>query len=342
MKRTSDTTVNNLIKSLENDSETRSLNDNILQSSDETQKKQKLLEETESLEETSIKPSGNISFSKRLKIIEMFVPISRVYLGGEESIRYKKINNSNYLSKIFYELRKFKNFNEIAIDGPSGVGKTTLMKRMNRKYAKINIGNHDVTNGPKYNISVIRALSYIHVINSTECMNVVWDRCPFSNLIFYIVHFLVSYYGNNEMPTEFCKVCPLISYFVKTTGIDSTVKWEMYEKKIPTLFLINSNIKQLVKNLINRGENKDFYLCGKHNYQYGQLFAYTYFAKMTNSPLIDISMIENIDECFDNIIENIDVDKNAKTFVNYKEICNKLIEIDDFDNKDLVYKCSKK
>lgn len=341
MKRTSDTTVDNLIKSLENDSEIKNSNNNILKSLDEI----KPLEENESLEETeetSIKPSGNISLFKRLKLIELVVPMSRVYLGGEESIRYKKINNSRYLSRVFNDLSKFKYCNEIAIDGPSGVGKTTLMQCMSRKYAKINIGNHDVTNGPKYNISVIRSLSYIHVINSTECMNVVWDRCPFSNLIFYIVHFLVGYFENDEMPIEFSQVCPLISYFVKTTGIDNTVRWEMYEKNIPTLFLVNSDIKQLIKNLLNRGENKDFFLCGKHNYQYGQLFAYTYFAKMTNSPLIDISMVDNIDKCFADIIEHVDVDNNAETFVHYKENCNKLIEIDDYDNKDLVYKCSKK
>lgn len=327
MKRASVTTVNDLVESPENDSTKKKTTDSSL---------------IPQVDDSTVKPLGNMSFNKRLKIIELNPAMPSVFLGGKCSVRYKNNHGIHNLFEIFKNLSKFKNCNEIAIDGPSGVGKTTLMKLMSREYAKINIGNCDVTNGPKYNISIIRALSYIHFINSTKCKNVVWDRCPFSNLIFYIVHYLVGYYGNVLMPTDFDVICPIITYFVKSTGIDNIVRWEMFEKTIPTLFLVNSNIKQLIKNLIKRGEGKDLYLCGKHNYQYGQLFAYTYFAKMTESPLIDLGLVENVDKCFEKIIELVDINIDDETFLEYAEPCKKLIEIDDYDNKDLVFSCSKK
>lgn len=63
---------------------------------------------------------------------------------------------------------------------------------------------------------------------------------------------------------------------------------------------------------------------------------------MTDSPLIDFAKISNVDKCIKDIVECIDIDDESETYVEYFKNCNKLIEIDDYDNKDLVYKFSKK
>lgn len=281
--------------------------------------------------------SGKLNFYQKLQLIRLPVKKFNVYLGDKNSVRYS-------CSDEFFEnlelLSKFKYENEIAIDGPSGVGKTTLMNLMSRKYCKVNLGNNFITKGPRYNISPMRSMMYKLTFIFSEGVNICWDRCMHSNEIFQIVSFLCSLYEN--VPKDYIQVYPVIDWFADSVNLKSSVKISMIEKEIPTLFLMNSDINQICKNLVTRGDAKDFYLSTNPNYQYAQLHAYTYFAKLTKNPIIDISKCPlSRDELNKKILSLIDY-HDEDQYIKYHEFSDALLKFDDDGCKYLLYKCSKK
>lgn len=284
-----------------------------------------------------VEDSGNLNFYQKLQLINLPINNFEIYLGNKQSVRYfceDEILNS------FKLLSTFKNKDEISIDGPSGVGKTSLMEKLNRKYCKVNLSNKIITDGPKYNISPMRSLMYRYTFLYSKGKNVCWDRCVYSNMIFQIVSFLCAFYEN--VPESYIHVYPVIDWFVNSVHLKSTIKMCMIEKDIPILFLVNSNIKQIIQNLISRGEAKDFYLSTNLNYQYAQLHVYTYFAKLTKNPLIDIgkcSLPRN--ELNEKIINLIDCYDENDQYMNYYEFSDSLFKFDDED-KSFLYTNSKK
>lgn len=286
---------------------------------------------------TLIANSGKLTFYQKLQLIRMPVKNFKVYLGNDSSVRYNKTDE-------FYEnfmlLSKFKHCSEISIDGQSGVGKTTLMNLMKRKYCKVNIANQFITNGPKYNISPIRSILYKRTVLLSNGLNVCWDRCVYSNAIFQIVSYLCSTY--KYVPVEYNLIYPVIDHFVNSVNLKSSIKICMIEKHIPILFLVNSNINQIIKNLVNRGDAKDFYLSTNPNYQLAQLHAYTYFAKLTKNPIIDVGKSPLLrDKLNKEIISLIDYYDDDQ-YIKYHEFSSTLLKFDDDGHKSLMYRCSKK
>lgn len=123
-----------------------------------------------------------------------------IYLNDKHSIRYTK--KQSFFFNNFESLKPFKQYNQIAIDGMSGTGKTTLLLQMNRIYGKVNVGSPSTTQTSKYNNDMKRSWVYLEYQFKCKGKHVIWDRSCFSNIIFSIVHFLMAHYKVTTMPKK--------------------------------------------------------------------------------------------------------------------------------------------
>lgn len=185
---------------------------------------------------------------------------------------------------------------EIALDGANGTGKSHLARHLNRTYLKINDLAKRVTCGSEYNHSPIRSLEYMMLQHCTEALNVCWDRCRYSNLIFYYVHQLMYRYRGVELPLDERVVYPILNEIAVATNLLETVTFLESEKRVPTLFLVNRNLIHVALSLMRRGGLNDLYNAKEYNYQAAQYLVYKYFGKLLNCPVFDLA--DMIDETF--------------------------------------------
>jgi hypothetical protein len=186
----------------------------------------------------------------------------------------------------------WSNFNEIAIDGMNGTGKSTLATSMNnRKYLKINFIAPHVTSGSNYNFDILKSYEYMMLQQSTTCENVCWDRCCYSNLIFYYVHQLMFHYREREIPMDESEVYLFLNNMATSTNLLETITFIESIKHVPIIFIVCKNLKYISISLQNRNSINDIYNSKEYNYQIAQYHVYKYFATILKCPLFDISEI---------------------------------------------------
>lgn len=288
-----------------------------------------------------------ITLSEKTKeeLLKVQVSWEDVHLGEPDSLRYQ--NNTNGKDSIIKEFERLKNWNkydEIAIDGMSGVGKTTLTQSLNRHTLKVNCCYPWITSGPSYNYSIEKTLAYITTQQYSKNTNVVWDRSCFSNIIFYIVHHIMAIYEDRFIPMNIKKIYPIITQLIHTCGLISVFRWMTLIKKTPTIIFVQSDFSLLAECLKKRSEPNDLILCNQLNYHKAQYHTYSYIAKLLDFPLFDVNHLNkhgySINDTHELIKYYVDTD-NTEFNLNIIKLSPNLLE-DMEENTSLLYNYSKK
>lgn len=183
-------------------------------------------------------------------------------------------------------------FNEISIDGMNASGKSTLINSLTRQYVKINEHFPHVTSGANYNYDPIRSMEYLMGSLLITGENLCWDRCPYSNLIFYYAHHLMGVYADRKIPMDYNEILPIFNNLALSTCLIDTIAYGKLTKNIPILFIVCSDLDILGQALLERGINtksqNDVYNSKNLNYQIAQYHAYVYFASVLNCGIIDL------------------------------------------------------
>lgn len=180
---------------------------------------------------------------------------------------------------------------EIAVDGMNGTGKSTLINSMNRHYLKVNELAPNVTNGSSYNYDVFKSIQYLTLPQMTECENVCWDRCCYSNLIFYFVHQLMFYYRDEVIPKEPEEVYLYMNNLAISVNLLQTVAFIESMKPSHVVFIVCSDLNLIGESLRNRECPNDVYNSKEHNYQMAQYHAYKYFGELLKMPTFDLAEV---------------------------------------------------
>lgn len=211
----------------------------------------------------------------------------------------KKINSFILSERIDEYLQKFpKNPKEIAITGITGSGKTTLAHMFeNRKYVKVNNLNPSITKGCTYNILPQKCLDYIFT-NATTTFNrpVVWDRTMYDNFVFYLVHFLMGYYKDTAVTSNYKQIIGLMLEWAHSVNLNKTISFMKTIKRIPQIFIISSDINLISKSLFFRNDtiNNVSYSID-YNYLMCQHHALRFFAETLNDFIIDFNQLDMTD-----------------------------------------------
>lgn len=185
-------------------------------------------------------------------------------------------------------LNKWNTYPEIAIDGMNGTGKSSLIAALNRKYMKINEFIPHVTNGSRYNYDLLKSMQYLMLQPYSNCQNVCWDRCCYSNLIFYFVHQLMYAYRNKTMPLASAEVYTHLNTLAISTNLMQTLTLMENVKRTPTIFLVCRDFKLIGDALCHRDTPNDIYNAKEINYQMAQYHTYKYFGELLKFPTFDI------------------------------------------------------
>lgn len=228
--------------------------------------------------------------AKRIRVDAGEVCVNKTFrtLDGR-SIYYK---STDRIDEIFAKiLSDWSKYTEISIDGMNGLGKSTLIGSMKRQYAKVNLIDPSITNGPNYNYDVMVSLQYLVLSSLTSATNACWDRCQYSNIIFYYVHHLMSIYKDEMIPIDDQEA--IFQHFNNLSvqiQLTTTLGFFNSYKCIPTLFFICSDLEYIVLSMVDRGNINDVYNAKEYNYQISQYYAYLYFSKLLpQSVLIDVA-----------------------------------------------------
>lgn len=209
----------------------------------------------------------------------------------------------------------------VSIDGQNGTTKSTLAKSLrNRHLLKINDLMPDITSGSDYNHHVLKSLEYMygqvcyqpHKNPDFSDKYIVWDRCCFSNMIFYFIHQLMAHYMHTTIPMDYRPVWQFLNMMAIDTNLMATINVLLqYQKQlqpnnvaagkvspsscvgIPTLFLVCRNLDFVALTLRQRGLDtmsfNDIYNAAQYNYQMAQYYVYTWFSQLLNYPIFDIT-----------------------------------------------------
>lgn len=235
---------------------------------------------------------------------------------SRKNTKQTKVKSLNDLES---KLPDWTNENEICIDGMSGCGKTTMMNKMNRLYCKIK--STGLSKSSHYNIKPFHSLEYLFYQPMTICKNVGWDRSPYSNLIFYVVHYIMAHYKENPtkeyrkhelgecssntefvfkktplktaVPPPCChqEVAMLLNNFYESNSILDIFKFVEDLKKTNILILVSSDINLVQYSMMNREdlESATMTVCENDDYLNAQYHAYMHFATIMKCPIIDIA-----------------------------------------------------
>lgn len=180
----------------------------------------------------------------------------------------------------------------IAIDGQNGTTKSTLCGKLSRVYRKINILAPDITCGSSYNYDPLRSFEYICFQLATTTHDSVWDRCIYSNLIFYYVHHLMAKFENTQIPDDVSEIWPIFTELAVNTQLSDTLDFCKSKNNMKALFLVCSDVEYLSTLLLQRArtsnEVNDLWNCKEYNYQMAQYHAYVWFGKTLGFPVFDL------------------------------------------------------
>lgn len=180
---------------------------------------------------------------------------------------------------------------EIAIDGLSGGGKSTLIHSLNRAYQKVNNIAIPITQGSDYNHDPLKAMSYLFsqlvcIANKPIC----WDRSTYSNLIFHYVHLLMAHYlerdiNVRDLTTNF----RILNSFAQDLHLIDTLEIVRQHKPMRVLFIVNTDLEVAGLNLLQRGTLNDVYNAKEYNYLAAQCLVFMWFAEILKAPCIDLN-----------------------------------------------------
>lgn len=230
------------------------------------------------------------SYSPRWPIC-MYAQDSKRYKSRSEPSASKLIQTID----LFMPLTGWHTYPEIAIDGMNGTGKSTLIRLMKRHYVKTNEFVPHVTTGSRYNHDMIKSLQYMMLQPNTICENVCWDRCRYSNLCFYYVHYLMYIYRDRVMPTDSAEVLMHLNQLAISTNLLQTLMVMESIKRTPTIFFVCSDFEMIGEALRRRDTPNDIYNAKELNYQIAQYHAYNYFAEILRYPVFDLAKVFAMD-----------------------------------------------
>lgn len=315
-----------------------------------------LMEEDDStpITETTNPP---IPVDNIIRMSKIQLGMIKVYLGDSESRRYVPAVQYKSEQDYWLPLVDWKHHPEIAIDGMSGTGKSSLVNSLIRQSVKINQFSPITTRGPFYNIDPVRMIDYAITHVSVRGRNLVWDRCPFSNIIYGMAHHLYGLYvsWNMSVPVNFESVVSTLNNFADQIGLVNTVSYINSKKVTPTIILVNSDLKLLTTLLLNRAKPVDIRNAEEYNYQMAQLHAFTYFGRyLTKSMfLVDLGnlplKVKNLAAVQSVIAGLVDVPYNSEilppTYVKDDSVStflNHIFNIPSSSTSLLCYKTSNK
>lgn len=234
------------------------------------------------------------------KSIDRRLTLNIVNYNIEYPLCYYSYNSRrNYVPKKISLTDKLKsldgwnNFDTIAIDGQNGTTKSSLCKLLMRTYRKINDVIPEITCGSNYNFEPLRSMEYLCAQLSIESHDSVWDRCPYSNLIFYFVHQLMYEFRHRTIPKDAKSVWPILNKLALNTNLVNTINFCKTVKNIPTIFFVCLDVDYISNSLCQRAINthslNDLWNSKEYNYQMAQYHAYTWFGKLLNYPVFDLN-----------------------------------------------------
>lgn len=200
------------------------------------------------------------------------------------------------LTDLHVMLDGWNNYPEIAIDGMTGLGKSTILTNMNRGYQKVNMIVPEITKGSSYNYCSAKTAAYLFVSQLSRGENICWDRCRYSNLIFYLVHALMAKYKTRTMPLMTEEIYDFLGILAVKFNLLEVFEFCESDKTVPTIVLVSSNFAIPSALLIKRGSASDIFNAASQNYLAAQYNVYCFIAKILNFVLIDIN--DFVDENF--------------------------------------------
>lgn len=211
-----------------------------------------------------------------------------------------KESETKRLLRVFDSLYEWKQLSEVCVDGTNCCGKTTLVHMLsidgNRRPVKINNIRPSVTKGSRYNLDVIRGLEYMFTPVSVSGDGLCWDRHCLSNLIFYYVHMLMFVYRNSTVPATSQGPYSVFNCLAVNTQLHETLTLLESVSRlnkgtvVPVLYITCSDDSMVSTSLRKRASSlSDIYNSKELSYNRAQHHAYSYFAKVTNRPIIDLA-----------------------------------------------------
>lgn len=189
------------------------------------------------------------------------------------------------------KLPDMNSYPELAVDGTSGVGKTTLLQGSNRTYLKINNLYADIAHHNFYNVNPLISMDYAISQTLYEPKYAIWDRSPVSNLAWQLIHPLMAIFADRTDYT-YEDVFPHLTTLAQSISLLESLEMLQMLKPIPILFIINTNYKQMKKLITNRAKHnkdvKDALYGVNYGYCIMQSYAYKYIADTMRMPLFDI------------------------------------------------------
>lgn len=270
---------------------------------------------------------------------------------SETSRRINNLKSSSLLDKLKL-VDGWNNFDVIAIDGQNGTTKSTLCKKLMRTYRKINELAPEITCGSNYNFEPLRSMEYMCMQLAIESHDSVWDRCSYSNLIFYYVHHLMYEFKDKPIPYDTSIVWPVFNMLAINTNLTNTLDYCKRIRNIPTIFFVCSDIDYISESLRLRGIKtksvNDLWNSKEFNYQMAQYHAYVWFGKILGYPVFDLTDFfqegYNIDDMHTIIASKIDRRPETDVCIlpdrTYAKLLNDLLI--PLNDDILVYDYSKK
>lgn len=257
---------------------------------------------TTTITDTNLNSSRRADNNFKSLIPQIKIDWKTTYLGDKRAIRYanQKVMH-NKIIKEFEKLRGWHEYLEIAIDGMSGVGKSSLIASMSRKGIKINELYPWITRGPSYNYSIEKAMAYFTAPFLGKFANVIWDRTCLSNLIFYMVHYLMGVFREVVIRHDTKFIYPLLTEYIHTTGMINVFKYIKICRNMPTIIFVQSDLNMLRQSLSRRNESKDMAVYNETNYHMAQFHVYSYVAKLMDYPLFDLNILHHHGYTIDDI-----------------------------------------
>lgn len=273
----------------------------------------------------------------------------------ERDILYKKNNGETYWSNILCTgdidkdldvfFRDFQDVKNIAIDGPSSLGKTTLIA----SNTNAEIGQYtDVSK--VYNFNPLATYTYINAnrIMATEFNGVVFDRSIISNFAYGICYYLMSIVTNDQCGyRSFSSMC---EEYVNVTNTRPMLEY-INSLNLSVFVLLDSDYEKYAKRMNARGYkthsasdqvkslSKEYWLC--------QHAAFAYLANILNFKCLDYNYLRTyyaVDESdLMTIVQKKFLDNytssDFKNYINlsYQKTRNNVPEIETLFSSIFVY-----